>query len=704
MTPTIIAKGDSAGENGFRVIRWDGKLIRFPDVEIHGDVAYANDDFSKLEYSWSMLESPGNNLTCTPNTDTKSLWGATQTKLCEVTKPTELLAEVNMVDYTDPLTSAVYSVTSQVKRSCTTKTTTSLKSVLNSLGSTNKLANYKSDWTVFTPDLRGKYVLELAVGDKCQIQTTQVTLYAACNDSPNPVLDEEVKLVSLDGTDSQRVFVDASATTDREGDRLTYSWTLFYSERNTGNQVTARTYKKVDTGYYLSNVHGPVFSFIPNRQGSYIAEVSVDDGCSSAKVNCSINVNCQASRITADSVVHFRKLNFNYEPDLGERFGTSYMNAKLSDQCAQRYVEKQKSIKWEFIDHECIEPEVQATPAPTQAPEQCKKSLNYDWTLEEKPCTSKLSTVSIEDRKTNAPILHPDKPGTYQLRLTVNDLCSTDNQTVITVNAKCSSEMTVVASAKNKVALNDCQKSGEFSMVELEGSVRDDARGRSSSGYPLPLHEGACQAPPRTPSPTSSPTFSAAGCCPACSDCPRCAACQGCTQNCNCGSTRGWQYECQPVTRTKTVLRRVSTLMEQNCKPGSECVTTEVGSDYCPERCITSPTCSCVWQAVMKNETVDVEETECDWARVPIQGIFNSYTAKRQTYERPTFKRMSSSVHKRASPESPVSAAFISVISTLAVMLIASVIVNIVYWRKIRALGASMETASNLSVNSNESQ
>jgi hypothetical protein len=105
----------------------------------------------------------------------------------------------------------------------------------------------------------------------------------------------------------------------------------------------------------------------------------------------------------------------------------------------------------------------------------------------------------------------------------------------------------------------------------------------------------------------------------------------------------------------------------------------------------------------MKNETIDVEETACDWARVPIQGIFNSYAAKKQTYERPTFKRMSSSAHKRAQVESPVSAAFISVMSALVVMLGVSVIVNVVYWRKIRALGTSMETASNLSVNSVDS-
>jgi hypothetical protein len=695
MTPSIIARGEDSG--GFRIIRWDGKKVRFPDVEIYGDLQYAG-DYQGLEYTWTMITSPGNNLTCTKTKDIKSIWGVTERIEC----PTVTSTPRTYALQDETINDIKFKVSATETMTCTKTTTTSLKSDLNSLGSMNVLADYKNDWMVFTPDLKGKYEIMLTVNDQCQPKSARIEMFAACNDAPYPELAEEVQMITLNGTDAQRVFVDASRTTDREGDTLTYSWTLFYSERVLDNQGVQRTYRKVDTGYYTSNANGPIFSFIPDRQGSYIAELEVDDGCSSSKVNSSINVNCQASRITSDARVDYNKRIYQYGIDASERFATSYMDAFVSDECAQRYVEKEQRVEWSFVNHQCIDPEVVPTPAPVAPVEPCKKTLNYDWVLEEKPCTSMLSTVSIDNRKTKDPTLHPDVPGTYQLRLTVNDLCSKDNNTLITVNAKCSNDLTVTAS-QNKVSLNACGKNNEFDLVELEGSVKDVSRSRGSEGYPLPLHDGACAAAP-TPSPTNAPApFSPAGCCPACGDCPRCASCQGCTTNCNCGNTRGWQYECQPVTLTKTVLRRVSTLMAQNCIPGSKCTTTEVGSDYCPERCVKSPTCSCVWQAVMKNETIDVEETACDWARVPIQGIFNSYAAKKQTYERPTFKRMSSSAHKRAQVESPVSAAFISVMSALVVMLGVSVIVNVVYWRKIRALGTSMETASNLSVNSVDS-
>jgi len=399
---------------------------------------------------------------------------------------------------------------------------------------------------------------------------------------------------------------------------------------------------------------------------------------------------------------------YTYINDLSPRFGAPfYLNAFLSDDCAQRFVEKKQRVDWEFVRHECIEPEVKET-APTPAPVQtCNKKLDFDWTLEEKPCPSKLSTVSIEDRRSQKAILHPDVAGTYKMRLTVKDLCSVDNSTVITVNAKCTTRMSVRASAVNRVVSNDCAlKTLKFEPVHLTGTVSDNPPSSRSSYYP-PGNDEICRAPPTTSSPTSAPTFSPAGCCPTCSQCPACAQCPGCTQDCNCGNTRGWQYECQPVTRAKTVLRRVSTLMEHRCAENAGCTTAEVGTDYCPESCVADPSCSCIWQAVMKNQTVDVEETNCDWVRVPIQGVFNSYASKKHTYTRPTFKRMSMASKRAARAESPVSAAFIAVMSTICVMLISSVVVNVVYWRKIRALGDSMETTSvnisNLSSESSES-
>jgi hypothetical protein len=749
LSVNIVAKG----ADGFRIVRWDSAKNRFPDVEVHSDLKYGG-NYAELQYTWKMLTSPGHDLICNPNTKVvMSQWGATQTKMCKIERPSiaaanDVVTHVFFDDKGKELTTAQsgqrydqrYKKTTKQSRSYNINETTTVSSELTSLGSRNKLAEYKNDWMVFTPDLKGQYQIELSVNDGCQEKKMNISLYAACNDSPNPVLKQEVMFVSLDGqtttfpfgtTNQSRVVVDASQSRDPNDDPLTYHWTLFYSGRTSGDGRTPRTYEvvarttdKQDTDKGLANRHGigmgpsatdlyqanwdgPIFSFVPDRQGSYIAQVDVHDGCSSVKVNASINVNCQRSTIASTARVDMYEKYYTYKTDLSPRFGAPfYLNAFLSDECAQRFVEKKERVAWEFIRHECIDPEVKEAP-PTNAPVQtCNKKLAFDWTLEEKPCPSKLSTVSIEDRKSQKAILHPDVAGTYKMRLTVKDLCSVDNSTVVTVEAKCTTRLTVQASAANKRVSNDCSSNDlKFDAVQLTGTVKDGPAGRGSDWYPP--HDDICRAPPTTAPPTPSPTFSPAGCCPTCSQCPACAQCPGCTQDCNCGNTRGWQYECQPVTRAKTVLRRVSTLMEHRCSEGAGCATTEVGTDYCPESCVQNPSCSCVWQAVMKNQTVDVEEASCDWVRVPIQGVFNSYASKKHTYSRPTFKRMSMASKRAARAESPVSAAFIAVMSTICVMLIASVVVNVMYWRKIRALGDSMETSSvnisNLSSDSSES-
>lgn len=715
----IVAKG----ADGFRIVRWDSTKNRFPDVEVHSALEYAG-QYSELEYTWQMLTSPGHDLTCSTDTSVvRSQWGSTQTKLCDIPTDSKVTGPAK-VEYV-MISGNRYKQTTTRNTTYDVNETTSIKSVLTSLGSPNKLAQYKSDWMVFTPDLKGQYHVELTVSDGCQQKKTSISMYAACNDAPNPQLLEEVVFVSLDGQSTQfpnangnqsRVFVDASRSRDPNDDAMTYHWTLFYSERTVTDSRAQRSYSVVSRDdaakkLYQANWDGPVFSFVPDRQGSYIAQCEVHDGCSSVKVNASINVNCQRSTIAPSATVDMVEKFYTYKNDLSPRFGAPfYLNAGLSDDCAQRFVEKEERVEWEFVGHECIDPEVKSdvpTPAPVQT---CNKNLAFDWTLEDKPCASKLSTVSIEDRNTDKATLHPDMAGTYKMRLTVKDLCSVDNSTVITVNAKCTSRLNVGVQQGAVTVQNDCTQAEalKFDAVPLTGTVTNQASGRETDFFPA-ANDDICRAPPTTPSPTAAPTFSAAGCCPTCTTCPKCSACPNqCNRDCNCGSTRGWQYECQPVTRAKTVLRRVSTLMEHLCIDGAGCTTTEVGTDYCPESCVTNPSCSCIWQGVMKNQTVDVEETACDWVRVPIQGVFNSYASKKQAYSRPTFKRMSMASKTTSASESPVSAAFIAVMSAICVMLISSIVLNVVYWRKIRALGDSMETTSvnisNLSSESMDSQ
>jgi hypothetical protein len=96
----------------------------------------------------------------------------------------------------------------------------------------------------------------------------------------------------------------------------------------------------------------------------------------------------------------------------------------------------------------------------------------------------------------------------------------------------------------------------------------------------------------------------------------------------------------------------------------------------------------------MRDETVDVEEAKCDWVRVPIPGVFSSYSQKQRVFDNPNyvFATESALTSRRDPAESPVSPVFYGVISTLSIMFVASAIVNVTYWRKIRSHTSEVAT------------
>jgi len=122
--------------------------------------------------------------------------------------------------------------------------------------------------------------------------------------------------------------------------------------------------------------------------------------------------------------------------------------------------------------------------------------------------------------------------------------------------------------------------------------------------------------------------------------------------------------------------------MEQRCT-SDKCTKVELAAEHCPQSCVDDKNCACMWEAVMKSETVDVEEAKCDWVRVPIPGVFSSYSQKQRVFETPRF--LPGVTAGQALQQQPaVSTAFFGAISTLSIMLIASGIINVVYWKKIQ--------------------
>ena len=112
---------------------------------------------------------------------------------------------------------------------------------------------------VFTPDREGDYVVQLVVNDGIVDSAPDTVLISTQNSAP----------VAHAGADQQtqvgvQVLLDGSASSDIDGDMLTYAWSVVTAPAGSAAQI-------VDPAKALAK-------FTPDLAGEYVIELVVDDG------------------------------------------------------------------------------------------------------------------------------------------------------------------------------------------------------------------------------------------------------------------------------------------------------------------------------------------------------------------------------------------------------------------------------------------
>lgn len=130
------------------------------------------------------------------------------------------------------------------------------------------LNNSNEARAAITPDVPGKYVINLAVSDEVHGAVTDEVVLTVTEDTNNPPEADagEDRTVGVNET----VTLDGSNSSDPDEDKLTYQWTV--SSYPVGNQPT------------ITDADQAQAQFIPDRAGNYVFHLKVTDaagGCTS---------------------------------------------------------------------------------------------------------------------------------------------------------------------------------------------------------------------------------------------------------------------------------------------------------------------------------------------------------------------------------------------------------------------------------------
>ncbi|MBO0949629.1 PKD domain-containing protein [Fibrella forsythiae] len=128
-------------------------------------------------------------------------------------------------------------------------------------GSKATITNPTSLTAGFVPDKPGTYVLVLTVTASGGLSTSsEITVTVAIPGKP-PVVNAGVSSTVSTG---RKVTLDGSKTSDPDGDKLTYLWTI--KSKPTGSAAT------------ITNATSPIAEFTPDLLGTYVFSLSVTDG------------------------------------------------------------------------------------------------------------------------------------------------------------------------------------------------------------------------------------------------------------------------------------------------------------------------------------------------------------------------------------------------------------------------------------------
>jgi hypothetical protein len=168
-------------------------------------------------------------------------------------------------------------------------------------GSAATLDDATKSQPVFSPDLKGMYVISLVVNDTLNDSNTDWVVVTVYNNTPIARAGSDILVPSLGGTAN----IDGSASSDPDGTPLTFAWTL--------------TSKPKGSLAALSGANTAYPSFTCDKKGAYLVALTVSDGDLSSSdmimVTCSNQV--PVAEAGADIVIAF--------------LGTAQLNGSGSD-------------------------------------------------------------------------------------------------------------------------------------------------------------------------------------------------------------------------------------------------------------------------------------------------------------------------------------------------------------------------------------
>lgn len=141
----------------------------------------------------------------------------------------------------------------------------------------------------FTPDLAGAYVIELVVDDGSVSSTPDTVVISTANSRPvaNAGADQTARV-------GETVQLDGSASSDSDGDMLSYRWSL--------------TTRPAGSASALQGDSTPTPSLLIDRAGIYVAQLIVNDGASDSEAD-TVSVSTQNSAplaiVDGPASVHF---------------------------------------------------------------------------------------------------------------------------------------------------------------------------------------------------------------------------------------------------------------------------------------------------------------------------------------------------------------------------------------------------------------
>ena len=225
--------------------------------------------------------------------------------------------------------------------------------------------------TSLTPDVVGTYIIQLVVNDgtgDSSPDTISVFVDAAVNTAPIANAGEDQTV-----TEGNNVNLDGTASSDADGDNLTYAWSF--------NSIPANSNASLND----ATLESPTFT--ADEVGDYVLQLIVNDG------------------------------NQDSSPD------TVIIAANMSQQNTPP-VANAGSDTHSFIGSDLTLDGNGSNDADGDA-------LSYNWTLDEKPIDS---TVSLINANTSIPVLVPDVEGSYDISLVVNDGLENSSSDSVIVN------------------------------------------------------------------------------------------------------------------------------------------------------------------------------------------------------------------------------------------------------------------------------